>query len=69
MKARTEVSDEYEKLRQEANPINLLKVTQNLQCQQSELEHHEEAVMKAEENVHFLKQHEYESDSKFYEKF
>ena len=35
LKARIEASDKYEKLRQEANPIDLLKVMQNLQCQHS----------------------------------
>ena len=55
LKARIEASDKHKKLRQEANPIDLLKVTQKLQYQQSELEHYVEALIKAEENFYYLK--------------
>ena len=68
-KARIEASDEHAKLRQEVNPIDLLKVMQNLQCQQSELEYCVEAVIKAEENFYYLKQYEHESDNNFYGRF
>ena len=69
LKARIEASEKYEKLHQEENPIDLLKVIQNLQYQQSELEYYVEAIIKAEENFYFLKQYENESDRKFYERF
>ena len=69
LKARIEASDKYQKLSEDANPIALLKVMQNLQCQQSELDHYVEALTKAEEKFYFLKQHGHESDSNFYEIF
>ena len=41
----------------------------NLQCQESELEHHAEVITKAEEKMYFLKQCKHESDSKLHDKF
>ena len=53
LKSRIESSDKYEKILQEANPIGLLKVMQNLQHQYSELEHCAEVVIKAEKKITF----------------
>ena len=52
LKSRIEASDKNVKLRQEANSIDLLKVMQNLQHQQSELEHYAEVVTKTEEKFY-----------------
>ena len=69
LKARIEASDEHLKLRQRANPIDLSKVMQRLKWQQSELERCVEVATKAQETIYYLKQHEHESDSNFYERF